>query len=232
MTIQRIFQNFLILFLFTIPAFAQSSVKVGIQGGLSIFKYSVRKIGAWDNSLPFRTGFTGGGSLEIDPLHFVAIETGLNYSMRGGYDESVLQNYPLPGLTYKTEKRFYFNYLSIPIHLQIKHSLFNLIVPYALGGINTGIFISGKSKITETGLDAPAAHEESINNFFNVLDFGYDLGAGLEFILWKYIPYLEFVYYKGLINISKEIHHWDNSEYGMCKNKGMEIKFGIKYRIK
>jgi len=49
--------------------------------------------------------------------------------------------------------------------------------------------------------------------------------------LMKIIPFVEFVYYTGIVNISKNTATYDSSEYGMMKNKGMEIKGGLKLGI-
>jgi hypothetical protein len=93
-----------------------------------------------------------------------------------------------------------------------------------LAGLNFGILLSAKSKKEETGYPTV---EEDWKSHMNGVDFGFDLGVVVEFSLQKVIPFVEFVYNKGLVNIAKN----DPGDDFFVTSKGIEIKTGLKFRI-
>ena len=209
-------------------AMAQKEINIGIEAGLSFNKYRVKLIDAWDNDMLFKTGVITGFTLELNKSKVVAFDMGVKYCMRGAREKTIITDYPFIGNSYETNTYMHFNYLSIPFHIKCKYPN-ELLVPYALFGINNGIFLYGKSIVKETNGGSNPYVETPIDNI-KIFDFGYDIGIGLEAKLKKYSLFVELVYYDGLINISKETHNWDGVEYGMCKNRGVDIKTGIKFK--
>jgi opacity protein-like surface antigen len=115
---------------------------------------------------------------------------------------------------------FSFNYLAIPVHVKLKYPL-PMVKLYALAGVNMGILLSAKGKGEMTGFPAV---ETDLKDSLSATDFGIDLGAGVEFSLPKITPFIEFVYYMGMVDIEKDPDVTD-------KSSGFEIRAGLKFKM-
>ncbi len=200
--------------LFNAAVFAQVSVQPGITVGMSSFteKSSSSGITVTADS---RMGLVAGGVFDISVMNLLSIEPGLLYSMRGmkmeesiqGYTETITDN---------------FSYLAIPVHAKLKYPL-PMMKPYALAGLNLGILLSAKQKWEMTG---QPSEEYDLKDSSSTVDMGLDFGAGIEFSLPKITPFVEFVYYMGLLDLAK------NPDPDVStKSNGWEIKAGLKFKM-
>ena len=201
--------------LFNAAVFAQVSVSPGIVAGLSSF--SQKEVwGAYSVVHDNKAGIVAGGILDISILNLLSIEPGLAYSMRGSKIDQDLSSVG-GGIVHTT---FSFNYLAIPVHVKLKYPL-PMIKLYALAGANVGILLSAKK--TEEMAGSPVV-ETDLKDSLSTTDFGIDFGAGVEFSLPKITPFIEFVYYMGMLDIEKEPNVID-------KSSGIEIKAGLKFKM-
>ncbi len=216
------------LLLFSVGLFAQVKVQPGITVGLSMFKYHETSESVGGSYEPdSRTGMVAGGLLDIPVAKVFSIEPGVVFSMRGAYYEESGTDYdPYTGQTiaYSYKSWLKLSYLAIPVHARLKYPGIPKVDPYMLAGLNFGILLSAKSKKEETG--SPTV-EEDWKSHMNGVDFGFDLGVGVELSLQKVIPFVEFVYNKGLVKIIKN----DPGDDFFSTSKGIEIKTGLKFRI-
>jgi hypothetical protein len=201
--------------------FAKTSVQPGITFGLSSFNYYYGNDLNVSRRYDSRTGLVPGILLDIAALNVLSIEPGVLFSMRG--IKNIIQvNYSDTAIYSEN-----FSYLAIPVHAKLKYP--SLIVkPYALAGLNVGFLLAAKEK-REGGGDSypypyyPIPDESDIQDVHPV-DLGLDFGAGVEFNLISFTPFIEFVYYFGLINMVITTNFSQ-------KNIGWELKGGLKVKI-
>jgi hypothetical protein len=215
---------------------AQSRARLGLIAGLSAFEYSATTqdvIGTVVSGS--RTGMVFGALLDIAVSNVFSIEPALVYSMRGGCIGGSFPdyNYYYGNVTISYKSWLNFNYLAIPVHARLKYPGIPNMDPYFLAGLNLGILVSANSKerVTQTveGYRYPLTDttmEMDVTENYNAVDFGFDIGVGVEFNLGGAISFVEFVYDKGLVNIAK-----DAGAGNSLTNKGIEIKWGIRFKM-
>jgi hypothetical protein len=194
---------------------AQIHLSPGIVAGLSSF--SQKEVwGAYSVVHDRKTGIVAGGILDISLFNLLSIEPGLAYSMRGSKMDQDLSSVG-GGIVHTTLS---FNYLAIPVHIKIKYPL-PMVKLYALGGANVGLLLSAKGK---DEMDGSPAVETDVKDSLSTTDFGIDFGGGVELSLPKITPFIEFVYYMGMLDIEKKPYVTD-------KSSGIEIKAGLKFKM-
>jgi hypothetical protein len=209
------------------PVTAGGTVRAGIAVGLSFFKIhetSSEESGSYETSN--RTGLVAGGVLDIPISKLFSIEPGLAFSMRGAHSEATFTEYDYysgQNITYHYEAWLKFNYIAIPVHAILKYPTVSKAKPYVLAGINTAILLSARDKEEATG---EPSTDEDVKSHINPLDFGIDIGAGMEFDLNGVIPFVELGYTLGIANIAKN----DTGEDFSITNKGFAIQTGIKFK--
>ena len=112
-----------------------------------------------------------------------------------------------------------FNYIELPIYFNYRIIL-NNVKPKIFCGAYFGYMVSATGRIK---------FNDEINEFdmideYNKVDFGIDVGAGIDFsITENYDLFLDFCYSHGLVNITKN--------EGTVQNRGFQITLGIIFFI-
>jgi opacity protein-like surface antigen len=121
------------------------------------------------------------------------------------------------------------SYLTVPIDVRLKYPGVPFLHPYILAGINTAFLVDGMIKDTTNapGLGIATSVDTNVIKSKDIkkIDFGLDVGAGVEVPVAMLIPYVEFTCYLGLTNINA------TSAGSATKVTGIEVKAGIKYKI-
>jgi hypothetical protein len=195
------------------PLFAQIHLRPGVFAGPSMFKEEARS-GDFTIETDVRTGAVAGAALEFTVLNTLSFEPGLAYSMRGGRINMTIRDTLITGADE-------YAYLSIPVHAKLKMPS-AIVRPYVIAGPNIGLLISARA-VTETG-SSPG--ETDLADSMNTVDWGLDLGAGVEFSLFKLFPYVEFSYYIGMTNTNRNA-----SPDESLTSYGMEVKAGVKFEM-
>ena len=156
---------------FSTSLFAQIGIRAGINlaneiksfrsedisAGLSTENLTGYHIGLVYQTMPHKSGF--GGDLGL-----LLSQKGYSYNDSLSIANAVLQGYKE------------INYLEVPFNLRYRIKLAFMGV-YAHGGLYTGYALSGKNvEETQNSLE-----EINFQDFMNRLDFGYNIGAGIEF---------------------------------------------------
>jgi opacity protein-like surface antigen len=216
---------------FSTSACAQVRVSPGVVVGVDFMNMSVTP--ASPIAPDSRTGFTAGAVLDIAFSKNFSLQPGIVYSGRGF---TVSTSGTESGLSYSAKDNDALHYLAIPIDFKAKYAASPNFMPYALVGLNTAFFLSGSDHGTGSvsgyvqgygPVNLTIDTTADISKNFNSMDFGLDLGAGLEFPTQSVTPFIEFVYYLGIANIAD-----DPSGTATATNNGFEIKAGIKFKTK
>ena len=128
-----------------------------ISAGFSTENLTGDHIGLVYQAMPQKSGL--GGDLGI-----LLSQKGYTYNDSLSIANAVLQGYKE------------INYLEVPFNLRYRLKLAFLGL-YGYGGLYTGYALNGK-KVDET---QNSTEEVSFQNFMNRLDFGYNIGVGVEF---------------------------------------------------
>lgn len=161
----------LIVFSAGTTLFAQLGIRAGINLANEIKSFSNEDISA-GFSTENLTGYHIGLVYQTMPQKSgLGGDFGLLLSQKGyTYNDSLsIANAVLQG--YKE-----INYLEVPFNLRYRLKLAFLGI-YGYGGLYTGYALNGK-KVDET---QNSTEEIGFQNFMNRLDFGYNLGVGVEF---------------------------------------------------
>lgn len=151
--------------------FAQLGIRAGINLANEIKSFSNEDISA-GFSTENLTGYHIGLVYQTMPQNSgLGGDLGILLSQKGyTYNDSLsIANAVLQG--YKE-----INYLEVPFNLRYRLKLAFLGI-YGYGGLYTGYALNGK-KVDET---QNSTEEIGFQNFMNRLDFGYNLGVGVEF---------------------------------------------------
>lgn len=163
-----------ILFLFAFMAIAAvsfSQIRYGVKAGLNLAnqKVSARGINITGDNI---VGVNIGGIVEIPIASSFFFQPGISYSLKG-----VKSSYTF-GTTTSTSKTT-LNYLEVPLNLMYKIKASNIGV-LVLAGPNIGFGLSGKNKVdSDAATDVKFGSSETDD--LKALDFGLNLGAGVEF---------------------------------------------------
>ncbi|MBX3257521.1 MAG: PorT family protein [Chitinophagaceae bacterium] len=146
------------LSVFTAAAFiGQAQIKFGIKAGANFSKFSGEDAKIEDLSPKFRTGFAGGGFVNIGLNEMFSLQPELLYSMEGTtYKESGEK------ATYKTD------YINVPVLVQYN----NPSGFYAETGPQIGYLVSAKIAYDGNSVD--------IKDSFKKINFSWGLGAGYK----------------------------------------------------
>lgn len=187
--------------------YSQSSVGLGLEGGVNISNISVTP----DFSTGTRTGFMVGGFADFGVSPIISIKPGVRFVMKGFTGTN-----NLTGVTF-TDK---LNYLEIPLLLQVNVPL-QRIKPYFTAGPTLGIQLSASEELTN-GTQVQDADASSI---YGTIDIGLYFGGGLSFHVANNTDvFTGFGYSLGLSNISKVTTF-------QGKNYGIQFISGIKFSL-
>lgn len=206
------------LVLLSASAFGQVRVQPGVVIGFGMFKYSDSYnnplLNYSDNS---KTGWLGGGVIDIAFNGYLSLGSGIEYLERGG---SYATEDDFTNTTISTTDNL--DYLEIPINLKIKYPMTFNVTPYALAGLNLGYLLSATQSVT----NATGTTQMDIKSEMSSVAYGFNLGGGAECNTGPVISYFELNYMyndDGMINIpgiGNAIRH----------NNGFEFKAGIRFK--
>jgi hypothetical protein len=200
--------------LFNTAVFSQVSAQLGITAGMTSFTEKIKSSGMTITP-DSKMGLVAGAVLDISLMELISIEPGILYQMRG---MKMSDSYGGSTATITNS----LSYIAIPVHAKVKY-VTPMVKPYALVGINLGILMSAKAKYEETGLPS---QEQDVKDSASTVDMGLDFGAGVEFSMPKITPFVEFVYYVGLLDLQK-----NPAQDVTVKSNGWEIKAGMRFKM-
>ena len=151
-------KKILFLSVFTAAAFiGQAQIKFGIKAGANFSKFSGDDAKYGGASPKFRTGFAGGGLVNIGLNEMFSVQPEVLYSMEGTmYKESGAK------LIFKND------YINVPVLLQYN----NPSGVYAETGPQIGFLMSAKMSDGDNSVDA--------KDGFKKINFSWGLGAGYK----------------------------------------------------
>jgi hypothetical protein len=151
-------KQILFLSVFTAAAFiGQAQINFGIKAGANFTKFSGDDAKLEDISPKFRTGFAGGGLVNIGLGETFSVQPEVLYSMEGSVYKADGET-----ATYKTD------YINVPVLLQYN----NPSGFYAETGPQVGFLMSAKGSYGGVSVD--------IKDSFKKINFSWGLGAGYK----------------------------------------------------
>ncbi len=158
-----------LLLVFTSSVYAQLGIKAGVNMANEIKSFSQSNIATAFTSKNL-TGDQIGLIYQAMPKKSgLGVEFGILFSQKGSSFSDSTVNSIQQG--YKE-----LNYAEVPLNLRYRFN-FGFIGIYGIAGIYGGYALNGKTvnDITNT------IHNETFQTFMDHLDYGYNLGAGMEF---------------------------------------------------
>ena len=174
---RKLFSLLVIMLFCATGLFAQLGIKAGVNIANEINSYSQPDIKAGFNSTNL-TGYQIGLVYQAMPkLSGLGVEIGALLSQKGSTfsDSTHIENVIKQG--YRE-----LNYLEVPLNLRY-HMTFGLFGVYGFGGLYGGYALSSRT-VNETTNDSQS---ETFSNFKDRMDYGYNVGAGVE--LFKKIQF-------------------------------------------
>ena len=224
------------LLLISSNVFAQIKMSAGISAGESYFNVGRSSLGDFN----YNPGLNIGGVFDVDFSNIVALELAPEFTMRGyTFQNAGASDTSLFGGGAASFSS-YLGYITLSLRSKIKYPVFPSCNVYALTGPNIGFLVSGKLDSTVSGLLKAGAkpgdttayrHSTStdVRNNFNTVDLGWDFGAGVEYHLAMFTPFIEAAYYLDILDINKNF--WVNDNYIAYHNYGYEVKVGVRVAI-
>lgn len=192
----------LLVIVLTVPAFSQTKLGIGIEGGLNISNWSVSgSTGSFDS----RTGLIMGGFLDISLHKNFTVAPGVRFVMKGA-------SFPITGGT-ETDKM---NYIEIPVILKACFPLTE-VKPYIAAGPVIGFNMSATYDAVGGGQSQSGDFSANVSS----TDFSLLFGGGVEFkIASKTSLFANFGYQLGLSNWIK------NNPTVTAKNNCIQLTAG------
>ena len=195
----------LLMLVFSKGVNSQTSVGLGIEGGLNMSNVSVTP----NINSSSRTGFLVGGFVDMGVSDMVHIRSGLRYTTKG-FSNTV------NGITF-TDK---LSYIEIPALLEVRFPV-NMIKPYLTAGPTLGIRLSANEDAT----NGVQVQNSDVSNVYSSIDFGLYFGGGMEFhVASKTDLFIGAGYSLGLSNIA-------NIQNVTGKNNGVQLISGVKFSL-
>lgn len=201
----KIFIIAALITLFGTQTYSQS-IAVGLIAGVNIanVKFTPKLATSPDS----RTGAVIGGLIDIGISSNIAIETGLEYVMKGAEATS-------GGVTEKLK----LDYLEFPALVKVKIPMTE-VNPYVLAGLTLGVNLSAKAEDD----NGQTSQEVDIKDNIESSDFGLFFGAGLNFrVATKTSLFVQGGYSLGLTDINKVASATEVKNYGIQLGAGVMI---------
>lgn len=184
---------------------SQSSVGLGIEGGLNMSNVTVTP----DINSSSRTGFLVGGFVDMGVSDMVHIRSGLRYVTKG-FSNTVNGN------TFNDK----LSYLEIPALLEVRFPV-NMVKPYLTAGPTLGIRLSA----SEDATNGVQVQNSDVSNVYTSIDFGLYFGGGMDIhVASKTDLFIGVGYSLGLSNIA-------NIQNVTGKNNGIQLTSGVKFSL-
>ncbi len=172
----------------------------GVHGGFNFAEISSTPATSTDTHF----GWVLGGHYDLDLAPFFVLEPGLQFAQRG-YD------FALAGVSFSAT----YSYLEIPVLVKAKIPA-GPIVPVILAGPNFGLKLGSSCSVD----NSPGA--SCTMNSVSSVNFGLDLGAGLEFPLVAGTAFFDVRYHLGLSDV-------DSSATTEIKHRGVMLVGGYHF---
>jgi hypothetical protein len=207
---------------YTPPGVSSTTISLGVMGGVDFYREYASGTGMTDTTFGSRTGFLAGAILEIQPMPNLSIQPGVVYTSRGSEGGGTTDDY---------------RYLAILVDVKGKLPVTPVWSVYGLVGANLGILLSASTTYqTYDSLDNLVTVTSDLKSSRNNIDLGIEAGIGMEFPTGRVTPFVEGVYYFGLLNtLSSSYVSQIAAEGGPANlyaaNRGIEIRAGLKFPL-
>ena len=211
----------------SLAAYSQIGFTASLKGGVSLGKmhWEEEYPEEFDRDRSFNLGPSIGATFGIALTDLIELETGISFIRKGEKEKGSFEIDTFPTVYYETRANL--DYLTIPALIKIKPPIAFSVKPYGIAGLSIGIPLSAKvyQKMEYMG--------ETIDTTIDVkddvkMDFGLNVGAGVEFKIGNILPYVEFIYDFGLVDISKEEEETEETKEA---TRTMLLSAGIKYNF-
>jgi len=210
----------------SLAAYSQIGFTASLKGGVSLGKmhWEEEYPEEFDRDRSFNLGPNIGATFGIALTDLIELETGIGFIRKGEKAEGTV-HFDTFDLNY--EVAFTFDYLTIPALAKIKLPIFTNVRPYGIAGVSIGIPLSAevyqKMEFMGETADTTIDIKEDVK-----MDFGLNVGAGVEFSMGNFLPFVEFIYDFGLVDIAK---FEDGAEETKEATRTMLLSAGIKYNF-
>lgn len=169
---------------------AQAQLSFGVKGGFNLSKM-VLKSGSTTHSTDWLPGFNAGLMMEFGLTDMFTIEADVLLSRKG---------YKAKELWGSTDHVYSPFYLDIPVNFKAYFDLGSGLKLYAQAGPYIGFGLFGNSKYTlgNTTTTTKLSFGSENKDHMKLLDFGVDVGAGIEFEKIQ----IGLMYWHGLANVA------------------------------
>jgi hypothetical protein len=204
----------------SLVVYPQKGITASLKGGISLGKI------CWEEEIPeeidrsFNLGPNIGATIGLSLTNYLELETGIGFIRKGEKQKAFIE---IDTFSIDYETSVNLDYLTIPAFIKIKPPITYSVKPYGITGIGIGIPLSAKQRIKTEYMG------ETMDTTIDVkdevkMDLGLNIGAGIEFKIGKILPYIEFIYDFGLVDIAKP-------EEGTEATRTMILSTGIKYKF-
>ena len=210
----------------SLAVYSQIGLTASLKGGVSLGKmhWETEEVIPEGADRRFNLGPNIGATFGIVLTDLIEIETGVGLIRKGEKAEGTIL---LDTFDINYEMAFTFNYLTIPALIKIKPPIFPGVKPYGIAGLSIGIPMSANlyEKIEFMGetIDMTIDVKDEVK-----MDFGLNVGAGIEFKIGNILPYVEFIYDFGLVDIAKPEEETEETKEA---TRTMLLSAGIKYNF-
>jgi opacity protein-like surface antigen len=192
-----------------VPAFAQSSINIGAQGGVNFGNADITP----DLSTTTRTGFMVGAVVEFEITEMFSIQPEVLYVQKGAKFEMNVSSMDV-------KATFKFDYIEIPVLFKATFGSSGFR-PFVFAGPNVGFNMVSELEGEIMGQTATQDMSEDTES----IDFALDFGGGGEFALNESTTLFGSVRYSlGLTDIIK-------AEDATAKSNGIQVMVGIKWGL-
>ena len=193
-----------------VPAFAQSSINIGAQGGVNFGNANITP----DLSTSTRTGFMARALVEFVLSDMFSIQPEVLYAQKGAKFSM-----DVPGFG-EVKATFKFDYIEIPVLFKATFGSSGFR-PFLFAGPNVGFNMVSELEAEIMG----QTQTEDIGEDTESIDFALDFGGGGEFAVNKSMTLFGSVRYSlGLTDIVKP-------EDATAKSNGIQVMVGVKWGL-
>ena len=208
----------------SLAVYSQIGLTASLKGGVSLGKMHFEEEYPEEYDRSCNLGPNIGAIIGLSLTNLIELETGIGF-IRKGEKQKISYEIDTFSIVYETSANL--DYLTIPALIKIKPPITYSVKPYGIMGICIGIALSANQwtkmeymgETTDTTFDA----KDEVK-----MDFGLNVGAGLEIKVGNFLPYIEFIYDFGLVDIVKPKGEPEETKEA---TRTMLLSAGIKYNF-
>ena len=212
----------------SLAVYSQIGLTASLKGGVSLGKmYWEEEVypEEFEFDRSFNLGPNIGATIGFSLTNLIEIETGISFIRKGEKEKGSFEIDTFPIVYYETSANL--DYLTIPALIKIKPPIAFSVKPYGIAGLSIGIPLSAKvyqrvefmGETTDTTIDV----KDEVK-----MDLGLNVGAGVEFSMGNFLPFVEFIYDFGLVDIAKPEEETEETKEA---TRTMLLSAGIKYNF-